>query len=231
MKELSGKRVLVVDDEPAIRSILREEFEDANAVVQEAENGQLAFSMLSKIEFDVVASDIRMPGGDGVQLLDRIRSELTRKLPVILISGYSDITIDEAYNRGANLVLGKPFDPTAVISAIAQVVVDRSEVWSRPIDLDQVAFKVAELEINELSVGWGGMFVEERMRFPTLGDKVHFKKNDFEGTGVVRWVRGREMRGFPPGIGVEFLSLSPAMQKHAHYFIQEQNPKAYIPIE
>ncbi len=106
----SQKLILVVDDETLLREILRDEFRDSGYQVIEAENGRLAFDLLAKNPVKLIVSDVRMPGGDGLELLDRVVALGANRPPVILVSGFSDITVSGAKERGALALLGKPYD-------------------------------------------------------------------------------------------------------------------------
>ncbi len=107
---MSKKTILVVDDEILLREILRDEFEDAGFAVIEAENGRKAFDLIGQHKIALVVSDVRMPGGDGLELLDRVVAMGAGRPPLILVSGFSDITAADAQKRGAVALLGKPYD-------------------------------------------------------------------------------------------------------------------------
>ncbi len=109
MKEFLGKIVLVVDDEDEIIEILEEHFEMLDCWVLTAGSGEEALEILLKQRVDFVISDIRMPNGDGLFLLKRIREELKEPPPVLLISSFSDINAREAVEHGAIGLMPKPF--------------------------------------------------------------------------------------------------------------------------
>ena len=83
----SSPRLLIADDEPALRQILKEIF--PNCIVHEAGNGREAMELARKEPLDLVISDLRMPQMDGFALLDSLREEYP-DLPVVAISGYVD---------------------------------------------------------------------------------------------------------------------------------------------
>lgn len=77
-----------------------------------APNGQVAFDLVVQHDIETVVSDVRMPDGDGLELLDRIQAlnkTSGRNVQVVLMTGFSGITRDEARARGAAEVLLKPF--------------------------------------------------------------------------------------------------------------------------
>jgi CheY-like chemotaxis protein len=117
---LDNIRVLVVDDETDLRDILQEEFEALGAKVVTANNGKEAFELVKKNELDFVVTDVRMPVGDGVELLDNIRAH-NRTIPVVIfLTGFSDLTNDIAFHKGAAAIFSKPFDIEAVAETISK---------------------------------------------------------------------------------------------------------------
>src|SRR6266550_2557799 len=102
--------ILVVDDEKNIRRTLRMVLEGEGYAVSEAESGEEAVKLLEVEPVDVALFDIRLPGMDGLTLLQRAR-ELWRDLPVIVISGHADTSdVVEAMKRGAADFFSKPVD-------------------------------------------------------------------------------------------------------------------------
>jgi len=117
---LSGKKILVVDDEEGIREIYREELEYHGAVVVEAAGGNQAYEVFMSDLYDAVVSDVRMPKGDGVELLERIKNS-DRSAPVILISGLSDLTREDTLEKGAVELLYKPCSADDLIQCLERV--------------------------------------------------------------------------------------------------------------
>lgn len=107
--ELEGKTVLVVDDEPDIREILAEDIEMLGARVHQAANGRIAFDVCMQQKPDAIVSDVRMPGGDGIELLKRLREAMLPMPKIIYITGFADITPEEANSLGVQGMLYKPF--------------------------------------------------------------------------------------------------------------------------
>lgn len=114
---MKRNRILVVDDEVVLREILRYEFEKAGFEVFEAGSGNEGWDMFRSKPTDVVVTDIRMPNGDGLELLDRIK-EKDKTARVVLVTGYSDISLDEAKQRGASAMLGKPYQFKELLDAV-----------------------------------------------------------------------------------------------------------------
>lgn len=101
--------VLVIDDEAAIRGSLRDILEHEKYKVDEADDGLTALEMIKKKPYDVVLCDIKMPGIDGIETLEKIQ-ELS-DVPVVMISGHGNIdTAVEAIKKGAYDYISKPLD-------------------------------------------------------------------------------------------------------------------------
>jgi two-component system response regulator AtoC len=104
------KRVLVVDDDRRMRRTLQIVIESMGIESTAAANGEEASEQLRKARFDLVLTDLKMPGASGLDLLEAIRAEHPR-LPVVLITAYGTIqTAIEALRKGAADYVLKPFD-------------------------------------------------------------------------------------------------------------------------
>ena len=101
--------ILVVDDEPDLLSMVVEELELQGFTVFCAENNAQAFEILSKQKIDVILSDVRMPGGDGLELFESVRKKYSDQILFLFMTGFSDLTVKEALERGATALIHKPF--------------------------------------------------------------------------------------------------------------------------
>ncbi|HXM69592.1 MAG TPA: sigma-54 dependent transcriptional regulator, partial [Thermoanaerobaculia bacterium] len=105
-------RILVIDDEAAIRDSLRMTLEYAGYEFLGAATGQEGLALAERESPDVVLLDIKMPGMDGMDVLTRLRS-MNETTPVVMISGHGTTsTAVEAIKRGAADFLDKPFEST-----------------------------------------------------------------------------------------------------------------------
>jgi CheY-like chemotaxis protein len=116
---LEGTTVLVVDDEPEVLDLLAETLERYGARTFRAGGGKEAVRLLDKEKVDLVLSDIRMPEGDGVYLLDQMAPKVGSP-PIILMTGYSDLTEAEALKKGAKALITKPFDFVGLVQYVAK---------------------------------------------------------------------------------------------------------------
>lgn len=118
MKSLMNVTVLVVDDEDDLREIFVDEFRDIGAKVFEARQGAEALEILKREKIDVVLSDVRMPGGDGISLIRNIDKEIRPKPILFLCSGFSEHSYEEMRGLGVIEVFGKPFEWRQIVSAV-----------------------------------------------------------------------------------------------------------------
>ncbi len=104
----TGRRVLLVDDEPSILDLFRHLLTDAGYAVECASNGREAEQCLERRSFDVIVSDISMPEMGGVELLRAVRSR-DLDVPVVLVTGLPEVaSAIEAVEHGAMRYLVKP---------------------------------------------------------------------------------------------------------------------------
>ena len=104
-------QLLIVDDELHVRESLSHWFAEDGYDVVTADSGKRALALLGRRSFDIVITDIRMPGMDGLELQRRIL-EVDPALAIIVITAYASVsTAIQALKEGAYDYLAKPFDP------------------------------------------------------------------------------------------------------------------------
>lgn len=110
--------ILVIDDEKSIRSTLKDILEHEGFTIELASNGAEALELFSKNQFDAVLCDIKMPGMDGIEVLEKIQ-ETANDVPIIMISGHGTIdTAVEAIKKGAFDFIEKPPDLNRLLITI-----------------------------------------------------------------------------------------------------------------
>jgi len=112
-------RILIADDHEIVRRGLRRWFADTDIeVVSEAENGHQVISMVAESDVDLVLLDVRMPDGDGLQTLRKLR-EIKPDLPVLMLSGYDNPGfVARSVESGAHGYLVKNIERDDLIDAI-----------------------------------------------------------------------------------------------------------------
>ncbi len=122
----SAPRVLVADDEPSIRFVLRETLESEGYEVTDVDNGDAALAALADTPHQLAFLDIRMPGPSGLDLLDRLRALGSDTAVVIITAQNTFENAVEAMKRGALDYLVKPFSVAEVKALAAKAVRTRA---------------------------------------------------------------------------------------------------------
>jgi DNA-binding NtrC family response regulator len=119
------RAILVVDDEPSVRTLLDSLLRRAGFQVHLASDAGQALELFRSLELDVVIADVVMPGMDGVTLLEQLIG-LNTSVPVVLMTGFGaiDAAVD-AMRRGAADYITKPFKRQTVLGAIERALARR----------------------------------------------------------------------------------------------------------
>ena len=120
-------RILVIDDERSIRNTLKDILEFEKYQVEVAEDGFKALEMIKAADYDVVLCDIKMPGMDGIEVLQKIE-EMKPDTPVVMISGHGNIdTAVESIKKGAFDFIEKPLDLNRLLITLRNAM-DKSKL-------------------------------------------------------------------------------------------------------
>jgi len=118
-----SKLVMMVDDSPSMRMLLRAALTDLGYDVVEAEDGVSALEKLGSVEPDLLITDINMPRLDGFGLIAQVRGAGRRNLPIlVLTTESSDEKKQRARQAGATGWIVKPFNPDKLAAAIRRVL-------------------------------------------------------------------------------------------------------------
>jgi DNA-binding NtrC family response regulator len=138
-------KILVVDDEKAIRRTLREILEYEKFQIEEAEDGEMALQMISNIPYDVVLMDIKMPKKDGLEVLQAIKDKGIDAPPIIIISGHGNLdTAVEAVKKGAFDYLPKPPDLNKMLITVRNAM-DKGSLIQETKVLKKKLYKTKEI--------------------------------------------------------------------------------------
>lgn len=161
----SAIRVLVVDDESAIRRALRPPLVELGFEVTEATRGEEALQILRTVAVDAVLLDINMPGIGGMETLRRIRS-FAQKLPILMLTvrDAEDEKV-EALNLGADDYVTKPFSTRELVARIRASVRRVKE----PIRTEEPAIEIGEIRLEPA-----------RRSLTKRGKPVHLTRKEFD---------------------------------------------------
>jgi DNA-binding NarL/FixJ family response regulator len=154
-------RLLLVDDEPGLRTAVKAYLEDEGFAVTTANDGEEGWTMAQEMVPDVIISDLMMPRLDGYGLLKRLRAdERLGGTPVIFLTA-KGMTADRiaGFNAGADDYIPKPFDPDELVARVQNVVRRQDRLLAEAArfadaDIGQMARQITEIRSM---LGGGGV--------------------------------------------------------------------------
>ncbi len=217
--ELNGKKLLIVDDEPDLREMISFEFDLLGVNVLEASSGNEAIEVLnSNSDVDAIISDIRMPNGDGLSLLKHVAKN-TNRSPFIFISGFADLSAEEAFFHGAQSIFSKPFDLQNLVDEVKYYLQTWSDRLSEKpgsvdtkITQDIESFESAR-DNNKFDFSAYGFYFQtpEKLAFDQVFE-FDFTGNGntlLSGVAKVKWIDKNDQGQPELTVGAEFIWLSP----------------------
>ncbi|WP_343520990.1 response regulator [Sphingomonas sp.] len=121
--------ILFIEDDPMNRRVVRDMLDVAGASMAEAEHAEEGLRRIEAEDFDVVLVDLRMPGMDGIEAIERIRArdDAKAELPIIVVTADTALDLRErCLTAGADEVLFKPVAMDALFDTIGRVLALRS---------------------------------------------------------------------------------------------------------
>lgn len=151
MNSLENKKIIIVDDEPQILQIFQDEFTQIKISCLTAADGKTALEIIQKEKPDLIISDYKMPGLDGMQLL-KFLGDLGIHTPVIWITGHADQkALREAWRLGVYDFFQKPFKIETIIEqSLAALSLRPDELANRtPGFLTQLQFEKISVDFEK----------------------------------------------------------------------------------
>ena len=125
-RELQVASILLIDDDAGIRSTARLILETAGHTVSEAADGEQGLAIFDTGDFDLVITDLYMPGKEGIETIQDLADRGSR-VPILAVSGMAAAeggTLQDAYLLGADATLAKPFSAADLRQAVADLLID-----------------------------------------------------------------------------------------------------------
>ena len=123
-------KILVLDDEESLRSVLQDVFTEAGYDVVVADSGDAGLALFKDQPTDLVITDLIMPGKEGIETIRELRA-LFPDVKIIAISGrggpYVNANLGRALDVGANLAVAKPFGPDQILKMVVQLFPDSAK--------------------------------------------------------------------------------------------------------
>ncbi len=196
--------ILVIDDEKSIRNSLKEVLEYEKHNIDLSADGEEGLELFLNNKYDIVLLDIKMPGIDGIEVLDRIMEERA-DVPVIMISGHGNIdTAVEAIKKGAYDYIEKPLDLNRLLITIRNAL-DKSDLITETRALKRKVSKTGQM-VGESPAMQKVKEMIDRVA-PTDARVLVTGKN---GTGkelVARWLHEKSQRALQPFVEVNCAAI------------------------
>lgn len=231
---LKDATVLFVEDEPFLRESMGAWLERRAGRAICAEHGEAALAILTAEKVHLVVTDVRMPVMDGLALVARLR-QTSSTTPVILVTGFSDLSLREAYELGVDAVVEKPIDREELLRAMKNCLADPEQLWRQPISNTADAalhatftsFATARAD-NSFAFGRRGFCIKstEVLHEGPVDFRLTFVHDQriLAGQGVARWIDCPEGRA-----GIEIIRLEEDSLKWALDAIRETAATAVVP--
>jgi len=233
--ELKQATILLVEDEPVLREIMSAWLERAVGRVLTAENGLEATKILAETNIDLIVSDVRMPVMNGIDLLNQLNQSPSPRPRLIFVSGFSDLSLREAYAMGAEAVLEKPIKREELLEIARNSLVTLDELWRLPGGAApethlKTGFPSLATALRKKRIAFGRRgFCIKLPYVPHEGPlqfAIKFRDEGIvlSGLGVVRWVASEV-----DVAGIEITCLHQPGRDWLIAHVEQSRPQAFIP--
>lgn len=123
-----SRNILIIDDSPTLRKLLRFYLKKKGYTVQEAHNGRVGLEAIEKEVFDFIILDMDMPVMNGAQVLEKLKQWENFQIPILILSADKGReSIETGKELGASYYMTKPFKPPEVVSRIEEIFKEREK--------------------------------------------------------------------------------------------------------
>jgi CheY-like chemotaxis protein len=243
MEILKDKVIVVAASDAASREAVGAEFSAHGCQVLSVSGSYEAYEIARMRHVDAVLSSCRLSSGDPRLLLSDIR-RLNHDTPVILFGAAGEnITQTDALHHGFAAFFQQTFPTTPLADATRRSLEFVAERKKKKVERVAVAAQVnltfgsppqtIEVKAPVLNLSRGGLFVSMERTFPPLHSEVKFSltfppevpQPTIEGLALVRWVRERPASGHLPGVGLEYLEISPEAQAFLNSYVERASAR------
>ncbi len=120
------RKILIIDDSPTLRKLLRFYLKKKGYTVDEAHNGRVGLENISKETFDLIILDMAMPVMSGEQVLEKLKEKENFHTPILILSANrEDESKATGISLGASYYMTKPFKPPEVVARIEEIFKER----------------------------------------------------------------------------------------------------------
>ena len=182
------RKVLVVDDDPVVGKSFDRVLSRKGYAVITARNGEEALTKLHNETYDLVFTDIKMPGMNGLEVAERVRASQPW-LPVVIVTGYgTDAYEARAKAAGVSGFLHKPLSPEMIEGSAQQALLEKAPAAAPQIAVEAIATALPAVAKKESVVKNVALFFAA----PFIG-LAYLLAFPFIGLGMLAWMGGREL--------------------------------------
>lgn len=204
-------KILIVDDDPRLRDLLRRYLGENGFNVLVSENGEAMKRLWVREHFDVLILDLMMPGEDGLAILKRLRAEKDMTPVIILTARGEDVDRILGLELGADDYLGKPFNPRELLARIHAVLRrrPRQDAPGAPsMENEVVKFGEFELDLGTRVLKKNGEIVPLTTgEFAVLKAFARHPRQPLSRDKLMEMARGREYEAFDRSLDVQVSRL------------------------
>lgn len=204
-------KILIVDDDPRLRDLLRRYLGENGFNVLVSENGEAMKRLWVREHFDVLILDLMMPGEDGLAILKRLRAEKDMTRVIMLTARGEDVDRILGLELGADDYLGKPFNPRELLARIHAVLRrrPRQDAPGAPsMENEVVKFGDFELDLGTRVLKKNGEIVPLTTgEFAVLKAFARHPRQPLSRDKLMEMARGREYEAFDRSLDVQVSRL------------------------
>lgn len=204
-------KILIVDDDPRLRDLLRRYLGENGFNVLVSENGEAMKRLWVREHFDVLILDLMMPGEDGLAILKRLRAEKDMTPVIMLTARGEDVDRILGLELGADDYLGKPFNPRELLARIHAVLRrrPRQDAPGAPsMENEVVKFGDFELDLSTRVLKKNGEIVPLTTgEFAVLKAFARHPRQPLSRDKLMEMARGREYEAFDRSLDVQVSRL------------------------
>lgn len=204
-------KILIVDDDPRLRDLLRRYLGENSFNVLVSENGEAMKRLWVREHFDVLILDLMMPGEDGLTILKRLRAEKDMTPVIMLTARGEDVDRILGLELGADDYLGKPFNPRELLARIHAVLRrrPRQDAPGAPsMENEVVKFGDFELDLGTRVLKKNGEIVPLTTgEFAVLKAFARHPRQPLSRDKLMEMARGREYEAFDRSLDVQVSRL------------------------
>lgn len=205
----------MVDDEADLREIICDELQFEGAIVDTANSVAEALLKIESNPYELILSDMRMPGGDGRDLVHQVRQKYGLSSRIILLTGFADLKIEEAYNIGAEGYVCKPYHLND-LKKLIQRILNPKDINAWPDSMGRETVLSIDLNFSkafesyQIHWGRGGFSINFSRQVQISSEILRLRFPDGDLVGLWRWSQ-KSKDGTNCRHGIEVLSCDPVI--------------------